>query len=59
MTTPTASILSLRTIWERDIVSREGADTALVVNITAASDAPRVPAGPLLISPSRWIAPAP
>jgi Ca-activated chloride channel family protein len=40
MTIPSASILSLRTIWERDIVSREGADTALVVNITAASDTP-------------------
>lgn len=40
MTTPSASILSLRTTWERDIVSREGADTALVVTITAASEAP-------------------
>lgn len=40
MTIPSASILNLRSIWERDSVSRHGADTALVVNITAVSDGP-------------------
>lgn len=37
MTIPVPSSLSLRTIWERDTVSRDGAETALVVTISAAA----------------------
>lgn len=40
MTNPTSSALGLRTVWERNTISRDGEDTALVIDITAKSEGP-------------------